>query len=94
MTHRVKIVKNSVVPQALLHYDKKYREKFPRAKQLLIQGFIDIRCNALGAVPERRAILKINAYFVLPKIKWIQIFQWQTNLLRMHPLYVTITVLS
>ena len=63
MTNRVKIVKNSVVPLALLHYDKKYREIYLRAKQLPIQGMIDNRCNALGAVPERRAILKINAYF-------------------------------
>jgi len=41
----------------------------PRAKHLPVKGLIDIKCHALEAVPELRAIHKLNAYFVLQKIK-------------------------
>jgi len=39
------------------------------AKQLPVKGLIDKRCHALEAVPERRAIHKLNANFFLQKIK-------------------------
>jgi len=39
------------------------------AKQLPVKGLIDNRCHALEAVPERRAIHKLNANFFLQKIK-------------------------
>ena len=39
------------------------------AKQLPVKGLIDNRCHALEAVPERRAIHKLNAIFFLQKIK-------------------------
>jgi len=55
--------------RALLNLDKKYCKIFLRAKQLPVKGMIDNRCNALDAVPERRAIYKLNAYFFLQKIK-------------------------
>ena len=55
--------------RALLNLDKKYCKIFNRAKQLPVKGLIDNRCHALEAVPERRAIHKLNAYFFLQKIK-------------------------
>jgi len=55
--------------RALLNLDKKYCKIFPRAKQLPVKGLIDNRCHALEAVPERRAIHKLNANFFLQKIK-------------------------
>ena len=48
---------------ACLNLDKKYRKKKFRAKQLLIKRLIDNRCNAIEAVPERRAIHALNAHF-------------------------------
>ena len=39
------------------------------AKQLPVKGLIDNRCHALEAVPERRAIHKLNANSFLQKIK-------------------------
>ena len=39
------------------------------AKQLPFKGLIDNRCHALEAVPEPRAIHKLNANFFLHKIK-------------------------
>ena len=48
---------------ACLNLDKKYRKIFFRAKQLPIKGLIDNRCNALEAVPERRAQHVLNAHF-------------------------------
>jgi len=41
----------------------------PRAKHLSVKGLTDIKCHALEAVPELRAIHKLNAYFILQKIK-------------------------
>ena len=55
--------------RAFLNLDKKYCKIFLRAKQLPVKGLIDNRCHALEAVPERRAIHKLNAYFGLQKIK-------------------------
>jgi len=49
--------------RALLNSDKKYCKIFLRAKQLLVNGLIDNRCHALEAVPERRAIHKLNAHY-------------------------------
>ena len=60
---------NSMQTRALLNLDKKYCKIFLRAKQLPVKGLIDNRCHALEAVPERRAIHKLNAYFFLQKIK-------------------------
>ena len=60
---------NSMQTRALLNLDKKYCKIFLRAKQLPVKGMIDNRCHALEAVPERRAIHKLNAIFFLQKIK-------------------------
>jgi len=49
--------------RALLNLDKKYCKIFDRAKQLPVKGLIDNNCHALEAVPERRAIHKLNAFF-------------------------------
>jgi len=38
-------------------------------QEVLYKGLIDNRCHSLEAVPERRAIRKLNAYFFLQKIK-------------------------
>ena len=46
-----------------LNLDNKYCQIFLRAKQLPVKGLIDKRCHALEAVPERRTIHKLNAYF-------------------------------
>ena len=54
--------------RALQNFDKKHHNFFLCAKQLSIKGFID-RCNAFEAVPVRREIHKLNAYFILQKIK-------------------------
>ena len=54
--------------RVLLNLDK-YCKIFPRAKQLPVKGLIDNWCHALEAVPERRAIHKLNAIFFLQKIK-------------------------
>ena len=56
---------NSMQIRALLNLDKKYCKLFLRATQLPIKGLVDNRCHALEAVPERRAIHKLNAYFFL-----------------------------
>jgi len=53
---------NSMQTRALLNLDKKYCKRFLRAKQLPIKRLIDNRCHALEAVPERRAIHKLNAH--------------------------------
>ena len=55
--------------RALLNLDKKYCKIFLRAKQLPVKGLIDNRCHSLEAVPERRAIHKLNAIFFLQKIR-------------------------
>jgi len=47
---------------------KKQRDT-SRSKHLPVKGLIDNRCHALEAVPERRAINKLNAYFFIQKIK-------------------------
>jgi len=60
---------NSMQTRALLNLDKKYCKIFLRAKQLPVKGMIDNSCHALEAVPVRRAIHKLNAYFFLQKIK-------------------------
>jgi len=60
---------NSMQTRALLNLDKKYCKIFLRAKQLPVKGTIDKRCHSLEAVPERRAIHKLNAYFFLQKTK-------------------------
>ena len=72
MTHQEKTVhkqSNTRQTRALLNLDKKNCKIFLRAKQLPIKGLIDNRCHALEAVPEHRAIHKLNAYFFLQKIK-------------------------
>jgi len=50
----------SMQTRALLNLDMKYCKIFLRAKQLPVKGLIDNRCYALEAVPERRAIHKLN----------------------------------
>jgi len=55
--------------RALLYLNKKYCKIFLRSKQLPVKGLIDNRCHSLKAVPERRAIHKLNAYFFLQKNK-------------------------
>jgi len=55
--------------RAFLKLEKKCCIILLRAKHLPVKGFIDNRCHALEAVPERRAIHKLNAYFFLQKIK-------------------------
>jgi len=60
---------NSMQTRALLNLDKKYCKIFLRAKQLPVKGLIGNRYHALEAVPKRRAIHKLNAYFFLQKIK-------------------------
>jgi len=60
---------NSMQTRALLNLSKKYCKIFLRAKQLPVKGLIGNRCHALEAVPKRRTIHKLNAYFFLQKIK-------------------------
>jgi len=55
--------------RALLKLDKENCKIFLRAKQLPVKGLIDNRFHAYEAVPERRAIHKLNAYLFLQKIK-------------------------
>jgi len=43
------------------------------AKQLPVKGLIDNRCHALEAVPERRAIHKLNANIFLQKSKRVNV---------------------
>jgi len=43
------------------HYANTCSSKF--RQEVLYKGLIDNRCHALEAVPERRAIHKLNAYF-------------------------------
>jgi len=57
------IQSNSIQTRALLNLNKNNCKIFLRAKQLLVKGLIDKRCHALEAVPERRAIHKLNAIF-------------------------------
>ena len=62
MTHQEKTVhkqSNCMQTRALLNL----------AKQLPVKGLIDNRCHALEAVPERRAIHKLNAIFFYRKLR-------------------------
>jgi len=54
---------NRMQTRVLLNLDKKYCKIFIRAKQLPVKGLVDNRCHSLEAVPERRAIHKLNAIF-------------------------------
>jgi len=60
MTHQEKTVNNGTLRNTC---SSKFRQ------EVLYKGLIDNRCHALKAVPERRAIHKLNAYFFLQKIK-------------------------
>ena len=60
---------NNMQTRAFLKLDKKYCTISLRAKHLPVKGLIDNRCHALGVVPERRAIHKLNAFFFLYNIK-------------------------
>ena len=53
---------NNMQTRAFLKLDKKYCTILLRAEHLPVKGLIDNRCHALGAVPERRAIQKLNAF--------------------------------
>ena len=59
----------SMQTRVFLKLGKKCCIKLLRAKHLQVKGMIDNRCHALEAVPERRAIHKLNAYFFVQKIK-------------------------
>jgi len=60
---------NIMQTRAFLKLDKKFCTILLRAKHLPVKGLIDNSCHALEAVPERRAIHKLNACFFLQKIK-------------------------
>jgi len=49
----------------LLNLNKRCRKLFLHAKQLPIKGYIDIRCNAVEAALERRAIHNLNTHLFL-----------------------------
>ena len=55
--------------RAFLKLDKKYCTILLRAKHLSVKGLIDNRCHAFEAVPERRAIHKLNDYFSYRKLR-------------------------
>jgi len=49
---------------AHLNFDKKYCKTFIRSKQLPGKGLFDNRCHAFEAVPEHRAIYKLNVFYL------------------------------
>jgi len=59
---------NIMQTRAFLKLDKKYGIILLHAKHLPVKELIDNRCHALEAVPERRAIHKLNTYVFLQKI--------------------------
>ena len=65
MTHQEKTVNNGT----LYIYINANTCSSKLRQEVLYKGLIDNRCHALEAVPERRAIHKLNAIFFLQKIK-------------------------
>jgi len=60
---------NIMQTRSFLKLYKKYCTILLRAKHLPVKELIDTRCHALEAVPERRAIHKLNAFFSYRKLR-------------------------